>query len=362
MSCSSSPDRARASRCRPTSRSALRSPDRRPCQGRRGTRGHRQRDRVLSTYPGALRGGTQRTFSGGRARGRPRGDDVHRTGSARSPRGTRALRDCRDSSLRRVVLRARVESDLRLLVRSLRTGARAGCRLGDQTPRTGNIYGSGKDAFEQAYDMFRAPGPARRRRNELPQRRPHVSTCAHRPGLRRAQQSPAGLRALWSSAGLPAPAFRVFRSPGRMTSMSPATASPGRSTSRRFTPRCSTKRPTVRTSRGLRIADANKVTPTFRHCEHRRRGRTVHVGHLEAQVDRMLDNIVAACPAGASLKSGVGDRVSQESERCAGSAFDASRARLDGFPCAVVEAPLCRPDLLCETEAVALLPPSTAGA
>jgi enamine deaminase RidA (YjgF/YER057c/UK114 family) len=28
----------------------------------------------------------------------------------------------------------------------------------------------------------------------------------------------------------------------------------------------------------------------------------------------------------------------------------------DGFPCALVEAPLCRPELLCEAEAVAMLP------
>jgi hypothetical protein len=34
----------------------------------------------------------------------------------------------------------------------------------------------------------------------------------------------------------------------------------------------------------------------------------------------------------------------------------------DGFPCALVEAPLCRPELLCEAEAVAVLPFGTAGA
>ncbi len=33
----------------------------------------------------------------------------------------------------------------------------------------------------------------------------------------------------------------------------------------------------------------------------------------------------------------------------------------DGFPCAMVEAPLCRPELLCEAEAVALLPLPAAG-
>lgn len=33
-----------------------------------------------------------------------------------------------------------------------------------------------------------------------------------------------------------------------------------------------------------------------------------------------------------------------------------------GFPCAVVEAALCRPELLCETEVVAMLPPVTQAA
>ncbi len=28
----------------------------------------------------------------------------------------------------------------------------------------------------------------------------------------------------------------------------------------------------------------------------------------------------------------------------------------EGFPCTLVEAPICRPDLLCETEALAVLP------
>jgi hypothetical protein len=34
----------------------------------------------------------------------------------------------------------------------------------------------------------------------------------------------------------------------------------------------------------------------------------------------------------------------------------------DKFPCVLVEAALCRPELLCETEAVAMLPFATAGA
>jgi hypothetical protein len=34
----------------------------------------------------------------------------------------------------------------------------------------------------------------------------------------------------------------------------------------------------------------------------------------------------------------------------------------DVFPCALVEAPLCRPELLCEAEAVAMLPLKPAAA
>jgi hypothetical protein len=33
----------------------------------------------------------------------------------------------------------------------------------------------------------------------------------------------------------------------------------------------------------------------------------------------------------------------------------------EGFPCALVEASLCRPELLCEAEAVAMLPLTRAG-
>lgn len=112
-------------------------------------------------------------------------------------------------------------------------------------------------------------------------------------------------------------------------------------------------------SRGLRVEEANKValyvsgTASIDEA-----GRTVHVGDVAAQGERMLHNI-AALLAGqgatfADLVSGVlylkrpGD-ASVLRALCRQRGFD-------GFPCAVVAAPLCRPELLCEAEAVAMLP------
>jgi enamine deaminase RidA (YjgF/YER057c/UK114 family) len=112
-------------------------------------------------------------------------------------------------------------------------------------------------------------------------------------------------------------------------------------------------------SRGLRVADGNAValhvSGTASIDED---GRTVHVGDLSAQVDRMLHNI-ATLLAGqgasfADLISGIvyltrpGDAPLLRT-RCRERGFA-------GFPCVLVEAPLCRPDLLCEAEAVAMLP------
>lgn len=118
-------------------------------------------------------------------------------------------------------------------------------------------------------------------------------------------------------------------------------------------------------SRGLRLADANKValyvsgTASIDEA-----GRTLHAGSFEAQAGRMLDNI-------ASLLAGQGARFEHlvsavtylKSPADASTLHAICRARgFDGFPWVVVEAPLCRPALLCETEAVALLPSTTRGA
>src|SRR5262249_10434628 len=118
-------------------------------------------------------------------------------------------------------------------------------------------------------------------------------------------------------------------------------------------------------SRGLRVAEANKVTlHVSGTASIDEAGRTVHVGDLAAQVDRRLHNIGSLLARqGASFENLMSAVTYLKNPDDAPVLRSMLRERgFDGFPCAVVEAPLCRPDLLCETEAVALLPAATAGA
>jgi enamine deaminase RidA (YjgF/YER057c/UK114 family) len=112
-------------------------------------------------------------------------------------------------------------------------------------------------------------------------------------------------------------------------------------------------------SRGLKTEDANKITlHVSGTASIDEAGRTVHVGDFEAQAERMLVNISSLLEAhGASFQ----DLVSAVAYLK--NAGDAPLLRaifhergFEGFPCTLVEAPICRPDLLCETEAVAVLP------
>ena len=112
-------------------------------------------------------------------------------------------------------------------------------------------------------------------------------------------------------------------------------------------------------SRGLRVADANKVTLYVSGTASiDEAGRTVHVGDFAAQVERMLHNIATLlAEQGATfddLVSGV-TYLKHPGDAPVLRAMCRQRG-FDGFPCAMVEAPLCRPELLCETEAVAMLP------
>jgi len=117
-------------------------------------------------------------------------------------------------------------------------------------------------------------------------------------------------------------------------------------------------------SRGLKVVEANKtalyVSGTASVDE---AGSTVHVGDLEAQAERMLVNIAALLEAQkASFANLVSAVVYVKNPG------DASRLRqifhkhgFEGFPRTLVEAPICRPELLCETEAVAVLPLRNSG-
>ena len=111
--------------------------------------------------------------------------------------------------------------------------------------------------------------------------------------------------------------------------------------------------------RGMKIVESNKialyVSGTASIDEH---GRTAHPGDFDAQAERMILNIAALLEGqGAS----VNDVVSAITylKRPADAARLRSKlhaAGFEGFPHALVAAPICRPDLLCETEALAVLP------
>jgi enamine deaminase RidA (YjgF/YER057c/UK114 family) len=112
-------------------------------------------------------------------------------------------------------------------------------------------------------------------------------------------------------------------------------------------------------SRGLRLVDDNKVSLVISGTASiDERGASVHERDLAAQTARMLHNIETLL---AEQGAGFEQLVSAITYVKFGSDAPLLRRLLashgfDGFPLAVVEAPLCRPELLCETEAVAVLP------
>ena len=117
-------------------------------------------------------------------------------------------------------------------------------------------------------------------------------------------------------------------------------------------------------SRGLRLAEANKVTLYISGTASiDEAGRTIHVGNFAAQVDRMLDNIASLlAQQGATFDNLVSGVMYLRNPSDAPVLRALSHQRgFDGFPCALVEATLCRPDLLCEAEAVAMLRPAVGG-
>lgn len=112
-------------------------------------------------------------------------------------------------------------------------------------------------------------------------------------------------------------------------------------------------------SRGVRVAETNKialyVSGTASIDE---TGRTAHAGNFKAQVERMLHNIASLLAAQGATFEDVFSAVTYLKH-----ASDAPVLRamchergFDGFPSALVEASLCRSELLCEAEAVAMLP------
>jgi enamine deaminase RidA (YjgF/YER057c/UK114 family) len=115
--------------------------------------------------------------------------------------------------------------------------------------------------------------------------------------------------------------------------------------------------------RGMKVVEANKVAlHVSGTASIDERGRTAHAGDLNAQAERMLINIAALLEG---QGAGFGDVVSAvtylKHPEDAGRLREAlRRAGFGGFPHALVAAPICRSDLLCETEALAVLPTAVA--
>jgi enamine deaminase RidA (YjgF/YER057c/UK114 family) len=111
--------------------------------------------------------------------------------------------------------------------------------------------------------------------------------------------------------------------------------------------------------RGMRMTEANKVAlHVSGTASIDERGNTAHPGDFEAQAERMLVNIAALLER---QGAGFGDVVSavtylKRPEDAARLGDTLREAGFTGFPHALVAAPICRPDLLCETEALAVLP------
>jgi enamine deaminase RidA (YjgF/YER057c/UK114 family) len=111
--------------------------------------------------------------------------------------------------------------------------------------------------------------------------------------------------------------------------------------------------------RGMRIVETNKValhvsgTASIDEA-----GETVHTGDFEAQVDRMLVNIAALLEGqGATFREVVSAITYLKRPEDAGRLHEKLReAGFEGFPNVLVAAPVCRPELLCEAEALAFLP------
>jgi enamine deaminase RidA (YjgF/YER057c/UK114 family) len=112
-------------------------------------------------------------------------------------------------------------------------------------------------------------------------------------------------------------------------------------------------------TRGLKVVESNRTTlHVSGTASVDEWGRTAHVGDFDAQARRMLVNIAALLERQGANFRDVVSAITYLKDNA-----DAPRLRrvLDeegfgGFPHALVEAEVCRPDLLCETEALAVVP------
>ena len=112
-------------------------------------------------------------------------------------------------------------------------------------------------------------------------------------------------------------------------------------------------------ARGIRVVETNKIalhvsgTASIDEA-----GRTAHPGDFEAQADRMLVNVAALLEAQGATFGDVVSAVTYVKRPTDARLLRQKlrEARFEGFPNVLVAAPICRPELLCETEVLAVLP------
>lgn len=111
--------------------------------------------------------------------------------------------------------------------------------------------------------------------------------------------------------------------------------------------------------RGLRVDEENGTTlHVSGTASVDEAGRTAHVGDFDAQAKRMLVNVRTLLEGQGADFAHIVSAITYVKRRADTDRLRAalSAAGFEGFPHALVEAPVCRPELLCETEAIALLP------
>lgn len=116
--------------------------------------------------------------------------------------------------------------------------------------------------------------------------------------------------------------------------------------------------------RGMRVVETNKVTlHVSGTASVDEAGKNAHPGDFDAQADRMLVNVAALLKGQGANFGDVVSAVTYLKNPADGQRLQ-EKFREEGFDCfpnALVVAPICRPDLLCETEVLAVLPRATAG-
>jgi enamine deaminase RidA (YjgF/YER057c/UK114 family) len=112
-------------------------------------------------------------------------------------------------------------------------------------------------------------------------------------------------------------------------------------------------------ARGMRVVETNKVALLVSGTASIDEARgAAHPGDSEAQANRMLVNVAALLEGqGATFGDVVSAVTYLKHPAEAGRLREKLReAGFEGFPNVLVSAPICRPELLCETEALAVLP------